>query len=170
MVSFVLIMQFCATVSVQTSASRMLWSFRRDMGVPGWRTLRKVSADTTIRHFHFKGPGLTAEISCTLDLLSPFTASYLPPPAGGFFLSSTSVRPLNQRGWSKCLLPPRPLTSNLSPLHSRNQTPRLQYTRQHRRRTVSLGTLALTWNVRDSGQCICVRLAGHGLVLRFLAD
>ena len=43
MVSFVLIMQFCATISVQTSASRMLWSFSRDMGVPGWTQLRKVS-------------------------------------------------------------------------------------------------------------------------------
>ena len=42
MVSFVLIMQFCATVSVQTSASRMLWSFSRDRGVPGWKLLRKV--------------------------------------------------------------------------------------------------------------------------------
>lgn len=42
MVSLVLIMQFCATVSVQTSASRMLWSFSRDMGVPGWRVLRRV--------------------------------------------------------------------------------------------------------------------------------
>ncbi|KAL8947788.1 MAG: hypothetical protein Q9222_005973, partial [Ikaeria aurantiellina] len=35
MASFVLIMQFCATISVQTSASRMLWSFSRDKGVPG---------------------------------------------------------------------------------------------------------------------------------------
>ena len=43
MVSLLLIMQFCATISVQTSASRMLWSFSRDMGVPGWRTLRRVS-------------------------------------------------------------------------------------------------------------------------------
>ena len=43
MVSLLLIMQFCATISVQTSASRMLWSFSRDMGVPGWRVLRRVS-------------------------------------------------------------------------------------------------------------------------------
>ena len=44
MVSLLLIMQFCATISVQTSASRMLWSFSRDMGVPGWRVLRRVSS------------------------------------------------------------------------------------------------------------------------------
>ena len=43
MVSFVLIMQFCATISVQTSASRMLWSFSRDRGVPGWKILRQVN-------------------------------------------------------------------------------------------------------------------------------
>ena len=42
MASFILIMQFCATISVQTSASRMLWSFSRDMGVPGWNVLRRV--------------------------------------------------------------------------------------------------------------------------------
>ena len=42
MASFILIMQFCATISVQTSASRMLWSFSRDMGVPGWKVLRRV--------------------------------------------------------------------------------------------------------------------------------
>ena len=43
MVSFILVMQFCCTVSLQTSASRMLWSFSRDMGLPGWRVLRRVS-------------------------------------------------------------------------------------------------------------------------------
>ncbi len=50
MASFILIMQFCATVSVQTSASRMLWSFSRDMGVPGWKVLRRVRIPISRAH------------------------------------------------------------------------------------------------------------------------
>ena len=43
MVSIITIMQLAATVSILTAASRQLWSFARDHGVPGWRKLQKVS-------------------------------------------------------------------------------------------------------------------------------
>ena len=44
MVSIITIMQLAATVSILTAASRQLWSFARDRGVPGWRMLGKVRA------------------------------------------------------------------------------------------------------------------------------
>lgn len=42
MASIVTILALCAIVGCLASASRMLWSFARDQGVPGWRTLRRV--------------------------------------------------------------------------------------------------------------------------------
>lgn len=42
MASVITIMQMSATVGVLASASRMLWSFCRDRGVPWWRFLSKV--------------------------------------------------------------------------------------------------------------------------------
>lgn len=43
MASLVAILGLCATVGSLASTSRMLWSFARDHGVPGWRTISKVS-------------------------------------------------------------------------------------------------------------------------------
>ncbi|KAL8631837.1 hypothetical protein Q9189_002417 [Teloschistes chrysophthalmus] len=67
MVSFTLIMQFCATVSVQTSASRMLWSFSRDMGVPGWRQLQKVHPRSTLPIYCI---AMTSICTCLLSLIT----------------------------------------------------------------------------------------------------
>lgn len=44
MVSVVTILSTCATVGGLASTSRMLWSFARDHGVPGWRIISRVSA------------------------------------------------------------------------------------------------------------------------------
>ncbi|KAI4106473.1 MAG: hypothetical protein L6R37_002165 [Teloschistes peruensis] len=72
MVSFTLIMQFCATVSVQTSASRMLWSFSRDMGVPGWRQLQKAyTPHTSLLYLSYSIAAAQEELGTTL------TARYL---------------------------------------------------------------------------------------------
>ena len=38
----VTVMQLCATVSILASSSRMLWSFARDRGMPGWRIIQRV--------------------------------------------------------------------------------------------------------------------------------
>ena len=43
MVAVVLIIAICTSVGVLASASRMLWSFARDRGVPGWQYIRVVS-------------------------------------------------------------------------------------------------------------------------------
>lgn len=43
MVSIITALAMCANVGFLASASRMLWSFARDRGVPGWRILSKVS-------------------------------------------------------------------------------------------------------------------------------
>ena len=41
-VSIILVLTAFATVGVLASASRMMWSFSRDHGLPGWPTLSKV--------------------------------------------------------------------------------------------------------------------------------
>ena len=42
MVSIVTTMQFVATVSNVAAASRMLWAFSRDKGIPGWKLISRV--------------------------------------------------------------------------------------------------------------------------------
>ena len=48
MAAIVTIMQMCTTVAALASGSRMLWSFSRDRGVPGWKTLRRVENRTSL--------------------------------------------------------------------------------------------------------------------------
>lgn len=43
MSSIIVVMSFSATTGVMASASRILWAFARDRGVPGWRYLEEVS-------------------------------------------------------------------------------------------------------------------------------
>lgn len=43
MITIVTILQICATIAFLAGSSRMTWSFARDRGLPGWRTLSKVS-------------------------------------------------------------------------------------------------------------------------------
>ena len=44
MVSVIVLLSLCSTIGLLASASRMLWAFSRDRGVPGWRFVSKVSA------------------------------------------------------------------------------------------------------------------------------
>lgn len=42
MASIITILGLCATVGGMASASRMIWSFSRDRGIPGWKILSRV--------------------------------------------------------------------------------------------------------------------------------
>jgi amino acid transporter len=42
MVSIIILLSLCTTIGLLASASRMLWSFSRDRGVPGWSFVSKV--------------------------------------------------------------------------------------------------------------------------------
>ena len=42
MVSIIVVLEFCSSVAALAAASRMMWSFARDHGLPGWRTLSQV--------------------------------------------------------------------------------------------------------------------------------
>ena len=42
MTMIIIILQSAAVIAVLATASRMLWAFARDKGVPGWRSLSKV--------------------------------------------------------------------------------------------------------------------------------
>ncbi|KAI1909677.1 hypothetical protein LOZ58_005006 [Ophidiomyces ophidiicola] len=48
MASIITALAMCANVGFLASASRMLWSFARDRGVPGWRLLSKVEPRTMV--------------------------------------------------------------------------------------------------------------------------
>lgn len=43
MTSIVTALSFCSIITALASSSRMTWSFARDRGLPGWRSLSKVS-------------------------------------------------------------------------------------------------------------------------------
>jgi hypothetical protein len=43
MTAFVMILSTCCAVGTLASSSRVFWAFSRDRGMPGWRTLSKVS-------------------------------------------------------------------------------------------------------------------------------
>ncbi|KAM0140580.1 hypothetical protein ACHAO1_002264 [Botrytis cinerea] len=49
------------------STSRMLWSFARDHGVPGWRTISKIDNRTTIPLWSI---AITCIVSCLLALIN----------------------------------------------------------------------------------------------------
>ena len=42
MTSIIILLSFCAAVGIIASASRVLWAFARDRGVPGWNQIRRV--------------------------------------------------------------------------------------------------------------------------------
>lgn len=44
MVSVIILLSLCSTIGLLAAASRMLWAFSRDRGVPGWRFVSKVSS------------------------------------------------------------------------------------------------------------------------------
>jgi len=46
MAAIITVLALCATVGLLASTSRMFWSFSRDRGLPGWRTLQKVFSTT----------------------------------------------------------------------------------------------------------------------------
>ena len=48
LVAIVIVLQFCASVGSLAASSRMIWSFSRDRGVPGWKRLSEVNSRTTI--------------------------------------------------------------------------------------------------------------------------
>jgi len=67
MVSIVVILAVLATISWVASASRMLWSFARDRGVPGWQLISKVDQRTTIPIISI---AVTTVIACLLGLIN----------------------------------------------------------------------------------------------------
>lgn len=52
MASIITILGLCATVGGMASASRMIWSFSRDRGIPGWKILSRVCHTSASRRIH----------------------------------------------------------------------------------------------------------------------
>ncbi|KAH8667646.1 putative GABA transporter [Tricladium varicosporioides] len=67
MASVATILTIFALISFVASASRMLWSFARDRGVPGWYTVSKVHRSTSIPMISIT---LVSIIACLLALIS----------------------------------------------------------------------------------------------------
>jgi len=63
----IVVMQICADVGCFTATSRMTWSFARDRGLPGWRTLQKVDPRTSIPLWSI---GLTTVVNLLLSLIN----------------------------------------------------------------------------------------------------
>ncbi|TVY61355.1 Choline transport protein [Fusarium oxysporum f. sp. cubense] len=67
MSAIIVLLAACATVGMLASTSRVFWSFARDRGLPGWRTLSKVSDRTTVPLYSVL---CTAVISILLSLIN----------------------------------------------------------------------------------------------------
>ncbi|KAM0542216.1 hypothetical protein ACHAPJ_012908 [Fusarium lateritium] len=67
MAAIIMILGGCATVGMLASTSRVFWSFARDRGLPGWRTLSKVNDRTTVPVWAVL---CTAVISVLLSLIN----------------------------------------------------------------------------------------------------
>lgn len=65
--SVVTTLAVCATVGLLASTSRMSWSFARDRGLPGWKTISKVDERTKVPIWSV---ALTTTISCLLALIN----------------------------------------------------------------------------------------------------
>ncbi|KAI9704508.1 MAG: hypothetical protein M1820_005582 [Bogoriella megaspora] len=66
LVTIITLMDITASVSCMASASRQLWAFSRDRGVPGWQMISKVEKRTLVPVY---AVGLTAIISAALQLI-----------------------------------------------------------------------------------------------------
>jgi len=51
MAALITVLALCATVGLLASTSRMFWSFSRDRGLPGWKTLQTVIITPKIFQF-----------------------------------------------------------------------------------------------------------------------
>ena len=67
MISVIAIMQICATTSSLAAASRQLWSFSRDHGVPGWTIFSRVEKKTSVPIYAVM---LTASVAVILQLIN----------------------------------------------------------------------------------------------------
>ena len=67
MVLIVAVMQICATTSSLAAASRQVWSFSRDHGVPGWTIFSKVEKKTSVPVYAVM---LTASVAVVLQLIN----------------------------------------------------------------------------------------------------
>ncbi|KAM0351834.1 hypothetical protein ACHAPU_002347 [Fusarium lateritium] len=67
MAAIIVVLTSCATVGMLASTSRVFWSFARDRGLPGWRTLSKVNERTTVPVYAVL---CTAVISVLLSLIN----------------------------------------------------------------------------------------------------
>ncbi|KAI4611129.1 hypothetical protein J4E83_008072 [Alternaria metachromatica] len=67
MASIVMVLTISANVGFSASTSRICWAFARDRGLPGWRTLSKVSDRTSIPVY---AVAFTSFIACLLALVN----------------------------------------------------------------------------------------------------
>ncbi|KKA18756.1 Amino acid transporter [Rasamsonia emersonii CBS 393.64] len=67
MASIITILGLCATVGGMASASRMIWSFSRDRGIPGWKILSRLDPRTSIPVWSI---ATTTTIACLLALIN----------------------------------------------------------------------------------------------------
>ena len=66
MTALIVTLSLCATIGTMASASRQLWSFSRDRGVPGWRYLERVDSKTAVP---VAAVAVTTVIPCLLALI-----------------------------------------------------------------------------------------------------
>ena len=67
MVAIVIIMDICGTIAFLATASRLVWAFARDRGLPGWSYVSKVRPDSAIPLYAVI---LTSAIACLIGLIN----------------------------------------------------------------------------------------------------
>ena len=67
MIAIVLVMGGAGTIAAMATASRIIWAFARDKGLPGWRTVTKLQSSTSIPMLAVV---ITAIVACLIGLIN----------------------------------------------------------------------------------------------------
>ena len=67
MIAIVIIMDICGTIAFLATASRLVWAFARDRGLPGWHFVSQVRPDSAIPLYAVV---ITSSIACLIGLIN----------------------------------------------------------------------------------------------------
>lgn len=182
MASIITALALCADVGFLASASRMVWSFARDRGLPGWKFLSRVcSSSTEDTTLEFKRE------SGFSNFETPGRTSYIRPRVGNrhynFYIRGSIPHShrldtclqhhcLAYRGLSVPQLSDRNFSHPLPALHRR----RLLcfglscYGHEYCGHTPGLGSLAFPGSSRNIHQLLCLPLSDSDPFLQLLAN
>ena len=115
--SVVIVLQMCASIGCLAASSRMIWSFARDLGVPGWSALSQVNTRTTIPLLGIAGFGNLESTTSFNDINFSHPRGLVYELSGGMFAccftGACAASLGNTRIWKTSKAPQRRMRQSL---------------------------------------------------------